>query len=239
MGRRKRKKITYRRVKTLPKIFKCPRCGSRTMKTKNRTKTIEETVAECPKCSYSTEIDAKEKKNFVVCPNCGADLRYKITPKEVRFSIIRCGTCGTEEEVLADGLTEPVDAFGRYIDVFYAEQEYERLSNLAKVLDRKGEWGELANVYSYLAHICKMNMKSALKRYGETQEPSDIDAAERWRQSSEEFKRREKDILERIELKELEEGDSTISEEDLDKELEGLNLTDKGDEKHPGNDIFT
>jgi hypothetical protein len=83
-------------------------------------------------------------------------------------------------------------------------------------------------------------MKSFLKKYDESQSPSDIDAAERWRQSSEEFKRREKDILERIELKELEEGDSSISEEDLDKELEGLNLSNKsGDEKHPGNDIFT
>ena len=133
----------------------------------------------------------------------------------------------------------PVDAFGRYIDIFYAEQEYDRAFNMAKVLDRKGEWAELANVYAYLAHICKLNMKSALKRYGENKNPNDVDVAERWRQSADEFKRREKDIMEKIDLKELEEGDSSISEEELNKELAGLDLNDKGEEKHPGNDIFT
>ncbi len=240
MGRRKRKKVAYRRVKILPKIFKCPKCGNRTMKARNRTKTIEISTVECPKCSYTSDIDPREKKNVKICPNCGSELKVKTISREQRFSTIKCGTCGEEEEVLADNLTEPVDAFGRYIDIFYAEQEYDRLFKLSKILDRKGEWSELANVYSYLAYICKVNRQASLKKYEQTQNADDLKAADQWRQSGEEFKKREKDILEKLELKQLEEGKSLMEDESAAEELKDLDLADQEEEeKKKGNDIFS
>ncbi len=241
MGRRKRKKVAYRRVKILPKIFKCPKCGNRTMKARNRTKTIEISTVECPKCSYTSDIDTREKKTVKICPNCGSELKVKTISREQRFSTIKCGTCGEEEEVLADNLTEPVDAFGRYIDIFYAEQEYDRLFKLSKILERKGEWLELANVYSYLAYICKVNRQASLKKYEQTQSAEDLNAANQWRQSGEEFKKREKDILEKIELKQLEEGKSLIEDESAAEELKDLEgIVDQDEEeKKKGNDIFS
>jgi len=211
------------------------------MKSRNRTKTVEISTVECPKCSYSSEIDPREKKAVKVCPNCGSELKTKTISREQRFSTIKCGTCGEEEEVLADNLTEPVDAFGRYIDIFYAEQEYDRLFKLAKILDRKGEWSELANIYSYLAYICKVNRQASLKKYEATQNQDELKAAEQWRQSAEEFKKREKDILEKLELKQLEEGTSLLDDESSAEELKELDdlVEQEEQEKKKGNDIFT
>ena len=38
--------------------------------------------------------------------------------------MVKCGHCGIENEVPAVDITEPVDAYGDFIDIYYKDQEY-------------------------------------------------------------------------------------------------------------------
>lgn len=161
-GRRKRKQVAYRPVKTLPKVFTCPSCGNKTMKTRIK--------------------------------------KGSATAKVI------CGTCGKEQEVKSNDLTEPVDAFGEFIDIYYGAQEYERLTNRAERLKDKQQYSELAFVYSYLADICENNSTEALKAYEETKSEEDLENAQLWKSQADEYRKESKDIFEKLELKELEDG---------------------------------
>lgn len=199
MGRRKRKKVVYRRIKRLPKIFQCPNCGKKTVKTRIR--------------------------------------------KEDGMATVKCGSCGLEEEVMAHELAEPVDAFGDFIDIFYATQEYDRLKARAVFLEKNAQYSELMAVYSYLADIAAIISADELKEYAEDNDPAHIDNAEEWKQKTEHWRRLEKDTLQKLDLKELEDGileDGSIVEdfqdEDYMEEVEGM---PKQKKKKETEDIFS
>ncbi len=164
MGRRKRKQQSYKRVKTVPKIFTCPNCGEKSIKVENLRKSVIATV--------------------------------------------KCGHCGLTKEVLVNSISEPVDAFGDFIDIHYADQELQRLEKSIGKLIKKNEWGELALSYSILSDICKLKVALAL----EDEDKVDLDEVNKWKFKAEEYKRRERDALLQLDTLELEKGIRTDEE---------------------------
>ncbi|MHA1986700.1 MAG: hypothetical protein ACW98D_08685 [Promethearchaeota archaeon] len=164
MGRRKRKQVSAKRVKRVPKIFTCPECGEKSVKV----------------------TDIKKK---------GA------------FATVKCGNCGLTKEVLVNSISEPVDAFGDFIDVFYADQELQRLEKRIQKLIAKNEWGELALSYSILSDLCKVKAGMLLE-----EDEVDLDEVNNWKMKSEKFKQLEKDAILKLDTEELERGVRTDEE---------------------------
>lgn len=185
MGRRKRKKVVYRPVKSLPKVFTCPKCGHKTMK-------------------------ASMKK--------GAD---KI--------LVVCGHCGIQEWVERNNLTEPVDAFGDFIDIYYKDQEFERLSRRREKLETKQQYTELVLVLSILHDNAEINAKKAEEAFNESKDPEDLANIEKWHNMAKDFKSEENryreqlgaglivdaeldEVYEEVEANPFDEGEAQVSE---------------------------
>jgi transcription elongation factor Elf1 len=164
MGRRKRKQVSPKRVKRVPKIFTCPECGEKSVKV----------------------TDIKKK---------GA------------FATVKCGNCGLTKEVLVNSISEPVDAFGDFIDIFYADQELQRLEKRIQKLKKENEWGELALSYSILSDLCKTKAAVLLE-----EEDVNLDEVNDWKMRSEHYKKLEKDAILKLETDELERGLKTDEE---------------------------
>jgi transcription elongation factor Elf1 len=164
MGRRKRKQVTPKRVKRVPKIFTCPECGEKSVKV----------------------TDLKKK---------GA------------FATVKCGNCGLTKEVLVNSISEPVDAFGDFIDIYYADQELQRLERRIVRLKEENEWGELALSYSILSDLCKT--KAAILLEEDNVNLEDVDL---WKTRAEKYKQLEKDALLKLDTEELERGVRTDEE---------------------------
>ncbi|MHA1340383.1 MAG: hypothetical protein ACTSRZ_09245 [Promethearchaeota archaeon] len=145
------------------------------------------------------------------CKNCGHKTIKTQIQKDKNEAIVICGFCGLKQVVPANELTEPVDAYGDFIDIYFAQEEYERLTKRAKKLEQKGQYRELAYVYSYLADICQSNYMEANREYEKNKSEEDLENARKWKRQEEEYRKLSKDLFEKIELKELEEG---VSEED-------------------------
>jgi len=164
IGRRKRKQVSPKRVKRVPKIFTCPECGEKSVKV----------------------TDIKKK---------GA------------FATVKCGNCGLEKEVLVNSISEPVDAFGDFIDIFYADQELLRIEKRVKKFRVENKWGEVALSYSILSDLCKVKAAILLD-----EDDVDLDEVNSWKMKAEEFKRFEKDALIKLDTEELERGVRTEEE---------------------------
>ncbi|MFX0004008.1 MAG: hypothetical protein ACFE9C_04135 [Candidatus Hodarchaeota archaeon] len=164
MGRRKRKQVTPKRVKRVPKIFTCPECGEKSVKV----------------------TDLKKK---------GA------------FATVKCGNCGLTKEVLVNSISEPVDAFGDFIDVYYADQELQRLEKRIAKLKDENEWGELALSYSILSDLCKTKAAILLE-----EDDVDLDEVNDWKLKAEKYKQLEKDAILKLDTEELERGVKTDEE---------------------------
>lgn len=164
MGRRKRKQVSPKRVKRVPKIFTCPDCGEKSVKV----------------------TDIKKK---------GA------------FATVKCGNCGLTKEVLVNSISEPVDAFGDFIDIYYADQELQRLEKRIQKLKDENEWGELALSYSILSDLCKTKAAVLLE-----EEDVNLDEVNDWKMKSEYYKNLEKDTILKLETEELERGVKTDEE---------------------------
>ena len=164
IGRRKRKQVSPKRVKRVPKIFTCPECGEKSVKV----------------------TDIKKK---------GA------------FATVKCGNCGLEKEVLVNSISEPVDAFGDFIDIFYADQELLRIEKRVKKFIVENKWGEVALSYSILSDLCKVKAAILLD-----EDDVDLDEVNSWKMKAEEFKRIEKDALIKLDTEELERGVRTEEE---------------------------
>ena len=171
MGRRKRKQVSPKRVKRVPKIFTCPDCGEKSVKV----------------------TDIKKK---------GA------------FATVKCGNCGVTKEVLVNSISEPVDAFGDFIDIYYADQELQRLEKRITKLKKENELGELALCYSILSDLCKVKAAVLLE-----EDDVNLDEVNDWKLKGEEYKRLEKDTILRLDTEELEHGVRT-DEESLFSERE-------------------
>ena len=164
MGRRKRKQQSYKRVKTVPKIFTCPKCGEKSIKVENIRKSAIATV--------------------------------------------KCGHCGLTKDVLVNSISEPVDAFGDFIDIHYADQELQRLEKRIGKFKQKNQWGELVLCYSILSDLCKVKAAEAL----EDEDNVNLDEVNKWKIKAEEYKRLEKGALLQLDSLELEKGIKTDDE---------------------------
>ena len=164
LGRRKRKQVTPKRVKRVPKIFTCPECGEKSVKV----------------------TDIKKK---------GA------------FATVKCGNCGLTKEVLVNSISEPVDAFGDFIDIYYADQELQRLERRIVKLKEDNEWGELALSYSILSDLCKTKAAILLE-----EDNVNLDEVNNWKARAEKYKQLEKNTLLKLDTEELERGVRTDEE---------------------------
>lgn len=183
MGRRKRKKVVYRRVRSLPKVFTCPKCGHKTVKA-------------------------------------------KVTSKEDDVEVI-CGHCGVSQKVEKNALTEPVDAFGSFIDIYYKDQEYARLTNREEKLWEKKQFTELTLVYSFLADNANVNAKKALEEYEKNKDPDDLEQAEKWKATAAKYVENEIRLKEQLDSGVIEDA---ALENDLYEESED-NPYDEGESK--------
>jgi transcription elongation factor Elf1 len=164
LGRRKRKQVTPKRVKRVPKIFTCPECGEKSVKV----------------------TDLKKK---------GA------------FATVKCGNCGLTKEVLVNSISEPVDAFGDFIDIYYADQELQRLERRVKKLKEDNELGELALAYSILSDLCRTKAALLLE-----EEDVNLEEVNNWKMKAEQYKKYEKDTYLTLDTEELEHGVRTDDE---------------------------
>ncbi|GAH65149.1 unnamed protein product [marine sediment metagenome] len=67
--------------------------------------------------------------------------------RKILSATVKCGHCGLTKDVLINSISEPVDAFGDFIDIHYVDQELQRLEKRIGKLKKKNEWGELVLVY--------------------------------------------------------------------------------------------
>lgn len=142
------------------------------------------------------------------CPSCGEKSVKVVNIRKAPIATVKCGHCGLTKDVLVNSISEPVDAFGDFIDIFYADQELQRLEKRIEKLKKENEWGDIALCYSILSDICRAKAAEAL----EDEDNTDMEAATEWRMKAEEFKRKEKDALLKMEAEELERGIKTDEE---------------------------
>jgi transcription elongation factor Elf1 len=142
------------------------------------------------------------------CPSCGEKSVKVENIKKSAIATVKCGNCGLNKEVLVNSISEPVDAFGDFIDIYYADAEIQRLEKRVKKLKADEEWGELAFAYSILSDICKAKAAEAL----EDEDTVDMDEVTKWKMKAEEYKRKEKSALLELETGELERGIKTDDE---------------------------
>ena len=151
------------------------------------------------------------------CPSCGEKSVKVENIRKSAIATVKCGYCGLTKDVLVNSISEPVDAFGDFIDIFYADQELLRLEKRVEKLLKDKEYGELALSFSILSDICKAKAAEAL----EDEDNADIDEAHKWKIRAEEYKRKEKDALLKLGSEELERGIKTDEESLFTEHEEG------------------
>ena len=109
--------------------------------------------------------------------------------------------------MLINSISEPVDAFGDFIDIFYADQELQRLEKRIQKLIDENEYGELVLSYSILSDLCKVKAGILLE-----EEDVNLDDVNEWKIRSEHYKKLEKDAILKLETDELERGLKTDEE---------------------------
>ena len=153
----------------------------------------------------------KRVPKIFTCPECG---EKSVKVKNIRHSAIatvKCGHCGLSKEVLVNSISEPVDAFGDFIDVHYADQELQRLEKRIiklKIDNELGELGELALCYSILSDLSKV--KAALLM--EDEDNIDMEEVNDWNMKATHYKSLEKETISRLDSEELERGIRTDDE---------------------------
>ena len=121
---------------------------------------------------------------------------------------MKCGHCGLTKDVLINSISEPVDAFGDFIDIHYVDQEFQRLEKRVEKLKPKNEWGELVLCYSILSDICNYKAVEAL----EDEDNVNLEVVNKWKIRAEEYKRLGRDALLQLDTLEMEKGIKTDDE---------------------------
>ncbi|MBD3194693.1 MAG: hypothetical protein GF317_06545 [Candidatus Lokiarchaeota archaeon] len=166
----------------------------------------------------------KKLPKIFTCPSCGEkSVKVEDIKKKGAFATVKCGNCSLEKEVLINSISEPVDAFGDFIDIYYADQELQRLERRVVKLKRKENWGELAFAFSIMSDLCKVKAAQLLE-----EEEVDMEEINEWKLKSEKYKRLEKDALLTLETEELERGIQT-DEDSLFAEHDDTDMRKKKD----------
>jgi len=152
------------------------------------------------------------------CPNCGhktmkVNMKYRKT-KEGKV-LVKCGHCQLEQAVKYTEITEPIDAYGDFIDIWYKDQEYERLTKRVEKLLEKGQFSELANVYTILSDIAQINADKFLEEYEKDKSSEDLEKAEHWKTDADQYTKSSRDIRDKLATGELQDKkDSEVYDEE-------------------------
>ena len=151
----------------------------------------------------------KRVPKIFTCPSCGEKSVKVENIRKSAVGTVKCGRCGLTKDVLLNSISEPVDAFGDFIDVYYADAELQRIEKrVGKLIIKGSDWGEISFAYGILTDLCKIKAGEAL----EDEDNIDMDVVNKWRLKAEEYKRKEKDALLKLETEELERGIKTDDE---------------------------
>lgn len=173
----------------------------------------------------------KRVPKIFTCPECGEKSVKVENIRKSAIATVKCGHCGLTKEVLVNSISEPVDAFGDFIDIFYVDQELQRLEKRVIRLKKNNEWGDLALSYSILSDICKAKAAILL----EDEDNIDLDAVNEWKLKAEKYNRLEKDVLMNLDTEELERGVKSDEESLFDEHEESGGMR----RKKKIEDIFT
>ena len=155
-------------------------------------------IFNCPSCGEKSVKVEKTNKSTEVPQEDGSI-------KDVSLATVKCGHCGLSKEVILFSIGEPVDAFGDFIDVFYADQELQRLEKRIEKLKKDKEYGELALSYSILSDLC--NAKAMLLM--DDADNFSEEEYQGWRKKAVTYKNLEKSALKQLDADELEHGIKT------------------------------
>ena len=150
----------------------------------------------------------KRVPKIFTCPNCGEKSIKVENIRKSAIATVKCGHCGLTKDVLVNSISEPVDAFGDFIDIHYADQELQRLEKRIEKLKKENQWGELVLSYSILSDICRFKAAEVL----EDENNVDLDEVDKWKIRAEEYNRLEKNALLQLDSLELEKGIKTDEE---------------------------
>ena len=173
----------------------------------------------------------KRVPKIFTCPECGEKSVKVENIRKSAIATVKCGHCGLTKEVLVNSISEPVDAFGDFIDIFYVDQELQRLEKRLIQLKKNNEWGDLALSYSILSDICKAKAAILL----EDEDNIDLDAVNEWKLKAEKYSRLEKDVLMNLDTDDLERGVRSDEESLFDEHEESGGMR----RKKKIEDIFT
>ena len=173
----------------------------------------------------------KRVPKIFTCPECGEKSVKVENIRKSAIATVKCGHCGLTKEVLVNSISEPVDAFGDFIDIFYVDQELQRLEKRLIQLKKNNEWGDLALSYSILSDICKAKAAILL----EDEDNIDLDAVNEWKLKAEKYSRLEKDVLMNLDTEDLERGVRSDEESLYDEHQESGGMRRKKNIE----DIFT
>ena len=168
----------------------------------------------------------KRVPKIFTCPECGEKSVKVEGLKSAGIATVKCGNCGLTKEVLVNSISEPVDAFGDFIDIFYADQELQRIEKRIKKLKNENEYGELALCYAILSDLCKVKASVLL----EDEEDINMDEVNDWKIKSEQYKRLEKQAIKTLESEELEHGIKTDDESLFDEDESKMKKQKKAEE---------
>ena len=141
------------------------------------------------------------------CPSCGEKSVKVENIRKAPIATVKCGHCGLTKDVLVNSISEPVDAFGDFIDIYYADQELLRLEKRIVSLKEDNEWGDIILSYSILSDLCKTKAAILLE-----EDNVNLDEVDNWKTRSEKYKQLEKDALLKRDTEELERGVRTDEE---------------------------
>ena len=155
---------------------------------------------------------AKVLPKIFKCPRCSHKAFKPKKPKpDDTILTFECGYCKYTESGKRLSIGEAVDAYGDIIDIYYREQEWDRLNEKASRLKESEQYTELANVYSYLSYIANIYYEKTMQEFEKLGIPQLEEEAKNWLFKKEALKAQEKDILVKLKSGELvDKRDSTI-----------------------------
>jgi len=69
-----------------------------------------------------------KKKYGWECPRCGTKSIMITLDKKNKKSRILCGMCDINKEIKINRLSEPIDIYGHFIDLFYEKRKMRKIS---------------------------------------------------------------------------------------------------------------
>ena len=129
----------------------------------------------------------KMKRGKFLCPNCNS-VSISITFNKL-LAKVKCSTCSLSREIKIIKAYRPIDVYGEILDIYYEDEEIQRLEKSIEDLKRLEKWGDLTRTYSILSDLYSAKGACLLK---DDNNPSPNEIS-KWNLKSEKYKRLEKE----------------------------------------------